>query len=288
MTDGIKASAADNRVTELEDRVLLLEHKLAALESKDPVLEMQHVEKHFGGVHAIDNFSVRIEQGQIHGLIGPNGAGKTTIFNNITGIYAPDSGKIIFRGEDITGSSPSRVAQLGIGRTFQNIRLFANLSVLENVIIASGKDATYNLPQAIFHSDKYKKREKQINETAMNLLEIVGLQDKANELANSLPYGHQRKLEIARAMALDPKLLLLDEPAAGMNADESLELVEFVREIRGHFKITILMIEHHMDVVSNLCDYCTVLNFGKTLAVGTPAEVKSNPDVIKAYLGGNE
>ena len=288
MSDEVLSPAIENRVAELEDRVTMLGHRLAALESKNPVLEMQNVEKHFGGVHAIDNFSVKIEQGQIHCLIGPNGADKTTIFNNITGIYAPDSGKIIFMGEDITGSSPSKVAQLGIGRTFQNIRLFSNLSVLDNVIIASGKDATYNLPQAIFHSDKYKKREKLLYDKAMNLLEIVGLQDKANERANSLPYGHQRKLEIARAMALDPKLLLLDEPAAGMNADESLELVDFVREIRGHFKITILMIEHHMDVVSNLCDYCTVLNFGKTLAVGTPAEVKSDPEVIKAYLGGNE
>lgn len=288
MSNEVLNSALDNRMMELEERVTMLDHRLAALESKNPVLEMQHVEKHFGGVHAIDNFSVKIEQGQIHGLIGPNGAGKTTIFNNITGIYAPDAGKIIFMGEDITGSSPSRVAQLGIGRTFQNIRLFSNLSVLDNVVIASGKDATYNLPQAIFHSDKFKKREKLLYDKAMNLLEIVGLQDKANERANSLPYGHQRKLEIARAMALDPKLLLLDEPAAGMNADESLELVDFVRDIRGLFKITILMIEHHMDVVSNLCDYCTVLNFGKTLAVGTPAEVKSNPEVIKAYLGGNE
>ena len=253
-----------------------------------PVLEMQNVEKHFGGVHAIDNFSVKIEHGKIHGLIGPNGAGKTTIFNNITGIYAPDSGKILFLGQDITGSSPHKVAQLGIGRTFQNIRLFSNLSVRENVIIASGMDATYNMPQALTHSKKYKEREKYLEDKAMNLLEIVGLQDKAEERANSLPYGHQRKLEIARAMALEPKLLLLDEPAAGMNADESLELVEFVRQIRDRFDITILMIEHHMDVVTNLCDYCTVLNFGKTLAVGTPAEVKSNPEVIRAYLGGNE
>ena len=288
MSDVIHNLSVEEKISELEGKIDYLEAKVHALESKNPVLEMQHVEKHFGGVHAIDNFSVKIEHGRIHGLIGPNGAGKTTIFNNITGIYAPDAGKIIFMGEDITGSSPHRVAQLGIGRTFQNIRLFSNLSVLENVVIASGMDATYNLPQAIFHSDKFKKREKLLNDKAMNLLEIVGLQDKADERANSLPYGHQRKLEIARAMALDPKLLLLDEPAAGMNADESLELVDFVREIRDHFKITILMIEHHMDVVSNLCDYCTVLNFGKTLAVGTPAEVKSNPDVIRAYLGGNE
>ena len=257
-------------------------------ENAVPVLEMQNVEKHFGGVHAIDNFSVKIEHGQIHGLIGPNGAGKTTIFNNITGIYAPNAGKILFMGQDITGSSPHRVAQLGIGRTFQNIRLFSNLSVMENVIIASNMDATYNMPQALLHTKKYKELEQHLQDKAMGLLEIVGLQDKADERANSLPYGHQRKLEIARAMALEPKLLLLDEPAAGMNADESLELVDFVREIRDRFDITILMIEHHMDVVTNLCDYCTVLNFGKTLAVGTPAEVKSDPEVIRAYLGGNE
>ncbi len=278
----------EKKVAELESKVTQLEAKVSAMENRDPVLEMQNVEKHFGGVHAIDNFSVKIERGQIHGLIGPNGAGKTTIFNNITGIYAPDAGKILFLGYDITGSSPHRVAQLGIGRTFQNIRLFSNLSVMDNVIIASNMDATYNMPQAIFHSKKYKEREKHLQDKAMNLLEIVGLQDKAGERANSLPYGHQRKLEIARAMALEPKLLLLDEPAAGMNADESLELVEFVREIRDRFDITILMIEHHMDVVTNLCDYCTVLNFGKTLAVGTPAEVKSDPEVIRAYLGGNE
>ena len=247
---------------------------------------MHNVEKHFGGVRAIDNFSLKLEPGQIHGLIGPNGAGKTTIFNNITGIYAPSAGKIIFDGQDITGMPPYKVAQLGIGRTFQNIRLFSNLSVMDNVIIASNLDATYNMPQAIFMTKKYKEREKFLKEKAMALLEDVGLQDKVNEKASSLPYGHQRKLEIARAMALDPKLLLLDEPAAGMNTEESLDLVDFVREIREKYDITILMIEHHMDVVSNLCDYCTVLNFGKTIAGGTAAEVKSNPDVIKANLGG--
>ena len=217
---------------------------------------MHNVEKHFGGVRAIDNFSLKLEPGQIHGLIGPNGAGKTTIFNNITGIYAPSAGKIIFDGQDVTGMPPYKVAQLGIGRTFQNIRLFSNLSVMDNVIIASNLDATYNMPQAIFMTKKYKEREKFLKEKAMALLEDVGLQDKVNEKASSLPYGHQRKLEIARAMALDPKLLLLDEPAAGMNTEESLDLVDFVREIREKYDITILMIEHHMDVVSNLCDYC--------------------------------
>ena len=191
--------------------------------------------------------------------------------------------RIAARSSSTVQTSP---AAHPIGWPFQNIRLFSNLSVLSNVVIASNLDATYNMADAIFKTKKYREREKHLEEKAMDLLEVVGLADKANEQANSLPYGHQRKLEIARAMALDPKLLLLDEPAAGMNAEESVELVNFVRQIRERFDITILMIEHHMDVVTNLCDHVTVLNFGKTICVGTPEEVKSDPEVIRAYLGG--
>ena len=255
---------------------------------KQPVLDVRNLGIDFGGLTAVDGFNITIGPTEISGLIGPNGAGKTTIFNLLTGVYQPTRGSVLINGIDIKGMPTHKVNKLGIARTFQNIRLFANLSVIDNVIIASNLDASYNMPQAIFHSKKYKEREKFLREKAMSLLEVVGLQDKIHERANSLPYGHQRKLEIARAMALDPKLLLLDEPAAGMNAEESLELVNFVKEIQDRFDITILMIEHHMDVVTNLCDYCTVLNFGKTIAVGTPAEVKSNPEVIKAYLGGTD
>jgi len=253
-----------------------------------PVLEIQNVSKHFGGVRAIDDFSITLEHGTIHGLIGPNGAGKTTIFNSVTGIYQPSSGRIFFEGRDITGKKPYMVAQAGIGRTFQNIRLFSNLSALQNVLIAGNMDAKYNLLDTILRLPAFRRTEKAMAEKAMELLDAVGLRDKAMERANNLPYGHQRKLEIARAMALHPKLLLLDEPAAGMNMDESLELVEFIRKIRENFSLTILMIEHHMDVVTNLCDKVTVLNFGKTIASGTAAEVKRNKLVIEAYLGGDE
>lgn len=254
----------------------------------EPILEMRNVEKRFGGVRAIDNFSLKVEPGTIYGLIGPNGAGKTTIFNTITGIYRADAGQIFFNGKDITKIEPHQAAELGIARTFQNIRLFGNLSVKMNVMIACNMHSRYHLGDALFRTPKYRKVTKETEQKAEQFLEAVGLADKADEKASSLPYGHQRKLEIARAMATDPKLLLLDEPAAGMNADESVELVEFIFELKKKFPITILMIEHHMDVVTNLCDACTVLNFGKTLAVGPVDEIKKNPEVIAAYLGGDE
>lgn len=249
------------------------------------LLEISGLTKNFGGVCAIDHFSVALEEKRVHGLIGPNGAGKTTIFNTITGIYHPDAGSVVFRGKDITSAKPHEIAQHGIARTFQNIRLFSNLSVLQNVIIACGIDLDYQLWDTILRLPKYRAEEKRLREKAFGLLEIVGLSEFAAARANSLPYGHQRRLEIARAIALNPVLLLLDEPAAGMNAEESQELIGFIHEIKEKFNLTVLMIEHHMDVVSGLCDHCTVLNFGKTIAEGTPTEVKANKAVIEAYLG---
>ncbi|WP_097028162.1 ABC transporter ATP-binding protein [Clostridium peptidivorans] len=254
----------------------------------ETILEMKNVNKQFGGVKAIDNFSVRLEKGKIHGLIGPNGAGKTTIFNNITGIYAPTSGTIHFDGNDITGQKPFMIARLGIARTFQNIRLFSQVSVLENILIASHMDAKYNFFTAVTHIGNYKKNEINLRERAINLLKILELDHKLNDLAGSLPYGDQRKVEIARALALNPKLLLLDEPAAGMNHEESKELVNFIKELKEKFNLTILMIEHHMDVVSGLCENVTVLNFGKTIACGNTDEIKNNKVVIEAYLGEEE
>lgn len=249
------------------------------------ILKITDLSKHFGGVKAINNFNLSLTQGKIYGLIGPNGAGKTTIFNVITGIYAPTAGNVNFLGKELSGEKPHIIARAGIGRTFQNIRLFSNLSAMSNVILASNQDITYNMFESFLRVPKYRKEEKLLMEKAMMLLETVGIQDLANQKAGSLPYGHQRKLEIARALALNPKLLLLDEPAAGMNDEESMELVEFIKNIKEKFNLTVLMIEHHMDVVTELCDECTVLNFGETIAAGTPSEVKRDQLVIEAYLG---
>ena len=226
-------------------------------------------------VTALDTINLTVNKGDIHGIIGMSGAGKSTLIRCVNRLDTPTEGSIEIDGQDILAMNPRqlRATRRRVSMIFQHFNLMMQKTVARNI----------RYPLEIAGVPKA-----QANQRVMELLKIVGLEDKVNERASSLPYGHQRKLEIARAMALDPKLLLLDEPAAGMNTEESLELVEFVREIRNRFDITILMIEHHMDVVTNLCDYCTVLNFGKTIAVGTPAEVKSNPEVIKAYLGGTD
>jgi len=252
------------------------------------ILKISGLTKRFGGVCAIDNFSVSLDERTIHGLIGPNGAGKTTIFNTITGIYKPTAGTIKFMDKEITNKKPYQIAQEGIGRTFQNIRLFGELSVFENVFIAGHMDVDYNMISALLHLGIYGKKERDLREQCIDLLKILGLEDRLKERAGSLPYGHQRKLEIARALALRPKLLLLDEPAAGMNRDESRELVEFIEELHEKFKLTILLVEHHMDVVMRICHSITVLNFGKTIAEGTPKEIQSDKLVREAYLGGEE
>ncbi|MBR1559841.1 MAG: ABC transporter ATP-binding protein [Clostridia bacterium] len=252
------------------------------------LLTLSHVSKAFGGVQAIDDFSLSLHEGAIHGLIGPNGAGKTTIFNTITGIYRPDGGEIRFDGKVITDISPHEAARLGIARTFQNIRLFGNLSVAENVEIARNMRSTYSLPDALLRTPRFRRVRRETAAQARDYLEIVGLSDRAGERADSLPYGHQRKLEIARAMATEPKLLLLDEPAAGMNEEESAELVDFIFRLRERFKVTVLLIEHHMDVVARLCETCTVLNFGRTLASGPMEAIRRDPEVVAAYLGGDE
>ncbi|MCI6887003.1 MAG: ABC transporter ATP-binding protein [Lachnospiraceae bacterium] len=249
------------------------------------MLEVNNIGISFGGLKAVDNFSVTIEKGQLYGLIGPNGAGKTTVFNLLTGVYKPDTGHIILDGNDITGKSTIEINQAGIARTFQNIRLFKDMSVLDNVKAGLHNHHRYSTLEGIFRLPKYFKVEREMNERAMELLKVFDLDGECDYKASNLPYGKQRKLEIARALATDPKLLLLDEPAAGMNPNETAELMKTIRFVRDNFDMTILLIEHDMKLVSGICEKLTVLNFGQVLTQGETSEVLNDKRVITAYLG---
>ena len=239
----------------------------------------------FGGLRAVDNLNMTINKGELYGLIGPNGAGKTTAFNLLTGVYKPDSGKVFLDGKDITGKSTIEINKTGIARTFQNIRLFKKLTVLDNVKAALHNHYKYSTLTGILRLPKFYKLEKQMTERAMELLTVFDLDMYADTLASNLPYGKQRKLEIARALATEPKLLLLDEPAAGMNPNETQELMDTIRLIRDKFDMTILLIEHDMRLVSGICEKLTVLNFGQVLAQGKTSDVLNDPQVITAYIG---
>lgn len=249
------------------------------------LLEMQNVVKRFGGLTAVSNMSFHVEKGEIFGVIGPNGAGKTTIFNLITGVYPVSEGNILFDGQSISGKKPYQIINGGIARTFQNIRLFTGMTVLENILVGQHDHLKSGFFASVIHTSVQKKEEKEAREEAMELLRFVGLEQDADRLATELPYGKQRKLEIARALAARPKLILLDEPAAGMNDSETAALTELIRGIREIYKITIILIEHDMNLVMTLCDRLIVVNFGEKLTEGAPEEVQNNPAVIEAYLG---
>lgn len=249
------------------------------------LLEVKNLGIQFGGLRAVDEFNLQIEKGALYGLIGPNGAGKTTVFNMLTGVYKPTDGDILLDGKSIAGKRQIDINKMGIARTFQNIRLFRQMSVLDNVKVGLHNQIRYSTIEGILKLPSYFKKEKLMNEKAMSLLKVFDLQDEADVLASNLPYGKQRKLEIARALATNPKLLLLDEPAAGMNPNETAELMETIRYVRKEFDMTILLIEHDMRLVSGICEELTVLNFGKVLAQGKTSEVLQNPEVITAYLG---
>lgn len=249
------------------------------------MLEVTSLGISFGGLRAVDELSMKIEEGGLVGLIGPNGAGKTTVFNMLTGVYRPTDGGIRLDGQNLIGKKPHDICKMGVARTFQNIRLFSNLSVLDNVKTGLHNEITYTLAESLLHIGSYRKKERAMDGRAMELLEVFDLVSVADYKAANLPYGKQRKLEIARALATDPKLLLLDEPAAGMNPNETEELMETIELVRKKFGVTVLLIEHDMKLVSGICEYLYVLNFGRLLAEGAPSEVLSNPEVVTAYLG---
>ncbi len=249
------------------------------------MLEVKNLGISFGGLRAVNEFDIKIEKGELYGLIGPNGAGKTTCFNLLTGVYKPDTGIVKLDGMDITGKSTIEISKAGIARTFQNIRLFGKMSVLDNVKAGMHNNHSYSAVSGLFHLPSYRTEEKRMNEKAMDLLKVFELEDFADYNAANLPYGQQRKLEIARALATDPKLLLLDEPAAGMNPQETGALMDMIHLVRDRFDMTIMLIEHDMKLVSGICEELTVLNFGEVLAQGDTKDVLNNPQVITAYLG---
>ena len=251
----------------------------------DLMLEVKHLGISFGGLRAVNEFELNIRKGALYGLIGPNGAGKTTVFNLLTGVYKPNAGSVLLDGQDLTGKSTIEINKAGIARTFQNIRLFKDMPVLDNVKAGLHNQYKYSLLTSILHTPGYKKTEDEMNEKAMELLKVFGLDGHADYKAANLPYGQQRKLEIARALATNPKLLLLDEPAAGMNPNETQELMDTIHFVRDHFNMTILLIEHDMRLVSGICEELTVLNFGEVLCQGPTSQVLSDPRVITAYLG---
>ena len=259
---------------------------MSDMENKnDILLAVENLSISFGGLKAVDHFSVNIKRGELYGLIGPNGAGKTTVFNLLTGVYKPDTGAIVLDGKNITGRKTTEINHEGIARTFQNIRLFSNLSVLDNVKAALDERYSYGLIDSLFHTPKFSRMEKELDEKALSILKVFELEGEAELKASQLPYGKQRKLEIARALATEPKLILLDEPAAGMNPQETRELMDTIALIRKEFSVTILLIEHDMKLVSGICERLTVLNFGQILAEGETKVVLNDPEVIKAYLG---
>lgn len=253
-----------------------------------PMLETNDLSIRFGGLKAVDRLNLKIEKGQLYGLIGPNGAGKTTVFNMLTGVYQPTSGTVMLDGVCLNGKTPVEINKLGVARTFQNIRLFSKMSVLDNVRVGFGNSIHYSLAESCLHLGRFRRCEREITEKAIELLKVFDLDGQRDLLASNLPYGKQRKLEIARAMATNPKLLLLDEPAAGMNPNETAELMNTIRFVRDNFDMTILLIEHDMKLVGGICEELTVLNFGTELAKGKTADVLHDPRVITAYIGEDE
>jgi len=258
------------------------------VESRPIILEVEKLTHFFGNLRAVGDFDLTLRRGELAGLIGPNGAGKTTVFNLITGVYMPSEGDIRFKGMDLVGMPSHEIIQSGIARTFQNIRLFQKLTVLDNVRIAYHPHAGYGLLDSVLHTGRFREKEAEMTERAQEFLSIFGLESRQNEEAGSLPYGLQRRLEIARALAAQPELLILDEPAAGMNPQEIDELLDLIHFIRDRFKLTVLLVEHRMRLVMNICEWITVMDFGQVLTRGLPDEVRTNRQVVEAYLGRQE